>query len=107
MIVDHYNISWILQSPSPLNWFKKLASKVNVSKVVLDCLNLHGKDIINFFTTLASMHNCEIVVFGFGVHTFTVKDLELMIEKDLNITYFESRAITNNEKISNLPGIIH
>ena len=102
VIVDHYECSWLLQSPSPSNWFKKLVRKVDVSKVMLDCLDTKEENITDFITTLASINNYEIVIFGFGKYTFTVKDLELMVEKDLKITYFETRAITNKSEISKL-----
>ena len=98
LIVDHeYN--WRVdfesqnQRPWTLDELKFISGRIHISEIAAHCLDTNEDnfaDFVDVFATLGNFDltmNSDLLEYNYRRHLFQVDELELLIEKDIRLTY--------------------
>uniref|UniRef100_A0A7M5X9I4 F-box domain-containing protein n=1 Tax=Clytia hemisphaerica TaxID=252671 RepID=A0A7M5X9I4_9CNID len=86
LIIDHYNSLdeiWTFQQ------FKLVADKFHIPSVSMSCFDITENNILDYINLLAKLKSTTVKL-DFGNYSLTIKELELMVEYDIQIIEIES-----------------
>ena len=101
MIVDHIHRKRETQLLWPSDALSTFVGKVKISKLYTDCIGIGGKNkrssVTEFIKSLAKFKDCRVIMPGTqkGIYEYTVEDLELMADLDINLVSIMSGAWEN------------